>query len=43
MRVLIRSVAPLCPACIVDFHWPSWVFAYVPGTNLRSVLEAQLS
>jgi hypothetical protein len=29
----------LCGAC----RWPSWVFAYVSGTNLKRVLKAQAS
>jgi len=37
----IRSVAPLCPTCWCELRrWPSWVFAYVPGTDLLGVLEA---
>ena len=35
----VRSVAPLCPACLRDIcRWPSWVFACVAGTNLAGVL-----
>jgi hypothetical protein len=38
----IRSVASLCPTCLRGARrWPSWVFAYVSGTNLTRVLKAQ--
>jgi len=35
-----RPGAPLCPTCTRLWgRWPSWVCAYVSGTNLRGVRE----